>query len=118
MSIPAALGFRIGMLSGLPAWTGRLDLRLQDMLRSPQLEVSRGRRPRPCKSGNLLNGIVAASTAETPTSPLVRARNPGPCLHPGFERSSSDGSVFVYRDPRPSWIIATDQSLSDISFLR
>src|SRR5205085_9293481 len=105
MSIPAALGVKRGMLSGLPTGAGRFDLCLRDMVRSPRLEVADDVGPGRAKSSTLLNGIVGASTAEEPTSSLVRARNLEPCLHPSFDRSSSDGSVFDCRRPRPFWII-------------
>jgi hypothetical protein len=60
---------------------------------------------------------LAAFTAETPTSPLVRARNLEPRLHPGFDKSSSDKSAFDCRRPRPFWIIPAHQSLWLCSFL-
>ena len=45
LSIPAALGFKMGMFSGLAAWPDRFVLRLRAMVRSPRLDIAEGGGP-------------------------------------------------------------------------
>jgi hypothetical protein len=60
---------------------------------------SRGRRPRSCKIGNLLNGIVTAMGRRRHQWHEHETWNHAP--KPGFDKSSSDTSAYDCRCPQP-----------------